>query len=70
MTFDGAVIRRARQSDAEGIARVHVASSVDSLAPLAREWPVPNLARAEVGFGASPARMWEESAANCAAFRR
>jgi ribosomal protein S18 acetylase RimI-like enzyme len=40
-----AVIRRALPSDAAGIARVHIASADDSLAPLAREWPVSDLAR-------------------------
>jgi predicted N-acetyltransferase YhbS len=39
------VIRHARQSDAEGIARVHIASADDSLAPLAREWPAWDLDR-------------------------
>jgi L-amino acid N-acyltransferase YncA len=45
MNVDRAVIRHARQSDAEGIARVHIASADDSLAPLAREWPASNLDR-------------------------
>jgi len=44
-SVDRAVIRHARQSDAEGIARVHIASADDSLAPLAREWPVSDLGR-------------------------
>lgn len=45
MSVERAVIRHARQSDAEGIARVHIASAADSLAPLAREWPVSDLDR-------------------------
>ena len=45
LSVDRAVIRHARQSDAEGIARVHIASADDSLAPLAREWPAPDLDR-------------------------
>ena len=45
MSVDRAVIRQARQSDAEGIARVHIASANDSLAPLAREWPASDLDR-------------------------
>jgi GNAT superfamily N-acetyltransferase len=43
LTVDRAAIRHARQSDAEGIARVHIASADDSLAPLAREWPASDL---------------------------
>src|SRR6187402_2124967 len=43
MRVERAVIRRARQADAEGIARVHIASSDASLAPLAREWPASDL---------------------------
>lgn len=39
LSVDQTVIRRAGLSDAEGIARVHIASADDSLAPLAREWP-------------------------------
>jgi hypothetical protein len=45
MSVDRAVIHRARQSDAEGIARVHIASADEALAPLAREWPASDLAR-------------------------
>jgi len=45
LSVDRAVIRHARQSDAEGIARVHIASADDSLAPLAREWPASDLDR-------------------------
>jgi ribosomal protein S18 acetylase RimI-like enzyme len=45
MSVDRAVIRPARQSDADGIARVHIASADDSLAPIAREWPAPDIAR-------------------------
>jgi ribosomal protein S18 acetylase RimI-like enzyme len=45
MTVDRAVIRRAGPSDAEGIARVHIASADDSLASLAREWPASDLVR-------------------------
>lgn len=45
MSVEQAVIRRARQSDAEGIARVHIASAEESLAPLAREWPKADLER-------------------------
>lgn len=45
MTVERAVIRRARQADAEGIARVHVASANESLAPLARDWPASDLVR-------------------------
>ena len=45
MIGERAVIRYARQSDTEGIARVHIASSEDSLAPLAREWPASDLDR-------------------------
>lgn len=43
LSIDRPVIRHARQSDAEGIARVHIASADDSLAPLAREWPASDL---------------------------
>jgi ribosomal protein S18 acetylase RimI-like enzyme len=45
LSVDGAVIRRARPSDAEGIARVHIASADDSLAALARQWPASDLVR-------------------------
>jgi ribosomal protein S18 acetylase RimI-like enzyme len=45
MPANQAVIRRARESDAGDIARVHNASADESLAPLARDWPEPNLAR-------------------------
>ncbi|RYZ05156.1 MAG: GNAT family N-acetyltransferase [Myxococcales bacterium] len=45
MSVARAVIRHARAADAEGIARVHLASAEESLAPLAREWPAPDLAR-------------------------
>jgi hypothetical protein len=44
MSLDRAIIRQARQSDAEGVARVHLASSEESYAPLAREWPAQDLA--------------------------
>jgi GNAT superfamily N-acetyltransferase len=40
-----AVIRHARQSDAEGIARVHIASGEESFAPIACEWPALDLDR-------------------------
>lgn len=53
MSVDRAVIRRARQSDAEGIARVHIASADEALAPLAREWPVSDLARRTEQWAAS-----------------
>jgi ribosomal protein S18 acetylase RimI-like enzyme len=43
MSVDRAVIRHARQSDAEGIARVHIASADYTLAPLAREWPASDI---------------------------
>lgn len=45
MSVDRAVIRHARQFDAASIARVHIASSDDSLAPLAREWPASDFER-------------------------
>lgn len=45
MNADRAVIRHARPSDAVGIARVHIASADESLAPLARQWPASDLAR-------------------------
>jgi ribosomal protein S18 acetylase RimI-like enzyme len=45
MSVDRAVIRHARSSDAEGIARVHIASANESLAPLAREWVASPLDR-------------------------
>ena len=45
MTIDRAVIRRARQSDAEDIARVHIASANESLAPFARDWPASSIER-------------------------
>lgn len=45
MSVERAVIRRAQQADAEGIARVHIASADEALAPLAREWPASVLAR-------------------------
>ena len=43
VSVERAVIRRALQSDAEAIARVHIASADHSLAPLAREWPESSL---------------------------
>lgn len=45
MSVDRAVIRRARPSDANGMARVHIASADASLAPLAHDWPAPDLER-------------------------
>ncbi len=45
MSVGRAVVRHARASDAEGIARVHAASADDSLAPLARDWPALDLER-------------------------
>lgn len=39
----GASIREARRSDAGAIARVHIESSEDAYAPLAKEWPSPDL---------------------------
>lgn len=45
MSVERAVIRQARLSDAEGIARVHIASADHSLAPLARDWPASDLAQ-------------------------
>jgi ribosomal protein S18 acetylase RimI-like enzyme len=38
-----ALIREARVSDAEAIARVHIESSQEAYAPLARDWPAPDL---------------------------
>lgn len=38
-----ATIREARASDAEAIARVHLKSSQDAYAPLAKDWQGPNL---------------------------
>ena len=43
MQAQQALIREARASDAEAITRVHVESSQDAYAPLAREWPTPDL---------------------------
>jgi ribosomal protein S18 acetylase RimI-like enzyme len=43
MQPEPAVIREARVSDAEAIARVHVESSQDAYAPLARDWPTSDL---------------------------
>jgi GNAT superfamily N-acetyltransferase len=37
------LIREARASDAEAIARTHIASSQDAYAPLAKNWPAPDL---------------------------
>lgn len=37
------LIREALVSDAEAIARVHVESSQDAYAPVARDWPTPDL---------------------------
>ena len=37
------LIREARAPDAEAIARVHVESSQDAYAPLARDWPTPDV---------------------------
>jgi ribosomal protein S18 acetylase RimI-like enzyme len=45
MSVERVVIRHARQSDAEGIARVHIASAEESLAPFARDWPASSLER-------------------------
>jgi len=53
MGVDRGVIRHARQSDAEDIARVHIASADDSLAPLAREWPASDLERRTEQWAAS-----------------
>src|SRR5688572_31895474 len=53
MSIDRAVIRHARQSDADGIARVNIASADDSLAPLAREWPASDLGRRTEQWAAS-----------------
>ena len=47
------VVRKAREADAEGIARVHIASAEESLAPLAREWPTSDLARCTEQWAAS-----------------
>ena len=51
-------IREARASDAEAIARVHLKSSEDAYAPLAREWRGPDLeantARWHKWLGADP----------------
>lgn len=44
MQTQQALIRRARASDADAIAHVHVESSQDAYAPLATEWPTPDLA--------------------------
>lgn len=38
-TQDDSLVRPARETDAEGIARVHVESTRDAYAPLARVWP-------------------------------
>ena len=43
MQPEQAIVREARSSDAEAITRVHVESSRDAYAPLAREWPAPDL---------------------------
>lgn len=48
-----AVIRHARPADAEGIARVHIASADDSLAPLARAWQASDLVRRTEQWAAS-----------------
>lgn len=53
MSIERAFIRRARQSDAEGIAHVHIASGDDSLAPLAHEWPVSDVVRRAEQWAAS-----------------
>jgi hypothetical protein len=45
MSGERAVIRRARQADADGTARVHIASADDALAPLARQWPASDINR-------------------------
>jgi ribosomal protein S18 acetylase RimI-like enzyme len=45
LSVERTVIRQARQSDVEGIARVHIASADESLAPLAPEWPASDLAQ-------------------------
>jgi ribosomal protein S18 acetylase RimI-like enzyme len=39
-----ALIREARASDAAAIAHVHIESSQDAYAPLAKDWPAPDLA--------------------------
>jgi ribosomal protein S18 acetylase RimI-like enzyme len=44
MSKDQTLVRPARQSDAEQMARVHLASREYSYAPLAREWPSQDLA--------------------------
>lgn len=43
MGGSGASIRDARLSDAAAIARVHIESSRDAYAPLAKDWPSPDL---------------------------
>jgi ribosomal protein S18 acetylase RimI-like enzyme len=43
MDLDATIVRKAWPSDAEGIARVHITSSEDSYAPLARDWPAQDL---------------------------
>lgn len=53
VSVGGAVIRHARRSDAEGIARVHIASANESFAPLVRAWPAPDLARRTEQWAAS-----------------
>jgi ribosomal protein S18 acetylase RimI-like enzyme len=53
MSVTPAIIRRARPSDAEGIARVHIASAEASLAPLARDWPASDLGRRTEQWAAS-----------------
>ena len=51
--LEGAVVREARHADAEGIARVHIASAEDSCAPLAKDWPAPDVAKRTERWAAS-----------------
>lgn len=53
MGVERAVIRHARQSDAESLARVHIESANDSLALLAREWQALDLSRRTEQWAAS-----------------
>jgi ribosomal protein S18 acetylase RimI-like enzyme len=50
---DATIVRPARESDAEAIARVHIDSTREAYAPLAKSWPEPN---------------WEERPAHWARF--
>jgi ribosomal protein S18 acetylase RimI-like enzyme len=53
MNADATVVREARYSDAEDIARVHIASSDDSYAPLAKDWPAQALSARTERWAAS-----------------